>query len=92
MDGRDGENAPPSASPLSPEVNMREQIQPAAPVHEIRFRSLFQAGRALSFPCDAQGHVDLDALSQRALGNYLYARAMVGREFATPAVLEGVPH
>ena len=71
---------------------MRVQVHSAAPAHEIRFRSLFHEGRALSFPCDAQGHVDLDALSQRALGNYLYARAMVGREFATPAVLEGAPH
>jgi hypothetical protein len=55
--------------------------------HELRFRSLFNEGRALTFPCDAQGHVELDALSDRARQNYLYARAVVGREFATPAVL-----
>jgi hypothetical protein len=54
--------------------------------YELRFQSLFDEGRALSFPCDAQGRVDLDALSERARGNYLYARAVVGREFATPAV------
>ena len=71
---------------------MREQFQPAASVHEIRFRSLFHEGRALSFPCDAQGQVNLDELGPRALGNYLYARAMVGREFATPAVLDGSTH
>lgn len=71
---------------------MREQFQPAAPIHEVRFRSLFHEGRALSFPCDAQGHVNLDALSPKVLGNYLYARAMVGREFATPAVLDCTPH
>ena len=71
---------------------MSAQVQPAAPVHEIRFRSLFREGRALSFPCDAGGHVDLDALSPQALGNYLYARAMVGREFTTPTVLECLPH
>ena len=53
----------------------------------VRFQSLFNDGRALSFPCDRQGHVDLDALSPRAKGNYLFARAMVGREFATPAVV-----
>ena len=53
----------------------------------LRFQSLFHEGRALAFPCDAQGHVDMDALSDRARGNYLYARAVVGREFATPAVL-----
>jgi hypothetical protein len=54
--------------------------------YEIRFRSLFHEGRALSFPCDAQGHVQIDRLSDRARTNYFYARAVVGREFATPAV------
>lgn len=53
---------------------------------QLRFQSLFNAGRGYVFPCDAQGHVDLDALSESARTNYLYARAMVGRELATPAV------
>jgi len=57
---------------------------------EIRYRSLFNEGSCLSFPCDAEGHVDLDALSNRARENYLYARAMVGRDYAHPAV-EPVP-
>jgi hypothetical protein len=55
---------------------------------EIRFRSLFHEGRGYSFPCDATGHVDLDALSERGRCNYLFARAMVGREFATPSINE----
>ncbi len=55
--------------------------------YELRFRSLFDEGRALAFPCDEQGHVDLDALSPRALCNYNYARTVVGREFFLPAVL-----
>jgi hypothetical protein len=54
--------------------------------YEIRFRSLFQEGRGLSFPCDSEGHVPLDDLSDAARNNYLYARALVGREYATPAV------
>ena len=53
---------------------------------EIRFRSLFNEGRGLAFPCDAAGQVDLDGLSERARRNYLSARAMVGREFATPDI------
>jgi len=57
-----------------------------AGAYELRFQSLFNEGRALAFPCDAEGHVDMDALSERARGNYLYARAVVGREYATPAV------
>ncbi|HWH82594.1 MAG TPA: hypothetical protein VNU71_10185 [Burkholderiaceae bacterium] len=54
--------------------------------YEIRFQSLFHEGRALSFPCDEQGRVALDQLSERARENYLYARAVVGREFAHPMV------
>jgi hypothetical protein len=53
---------------------------------ELRFQSLFDSGRGYAFPCDPQGHVDLDRLSDRARNNYLYARAMVGRELSVPAV------
>lgn len=59
----------------------------AAPPFELRFESLFHSGRALSFPCDARGLVELDALSERARRNYFYARTVVGREFATPTVV-----
>ena len=55
---------------------------------EVRFDDLFHCGRRFSFPCDAQGHVDIDALSQRARTNYLYARAMVGREYTAPSVCD----
>ena len=58
-----------------------------SPCFELRFQSLFHQGRALSFPCDAQGHVHLDALSERARENYLYARAVVGREYSVPVVV-----
>ena len=54
---------------------------------ELRFRSLFDSGRALAFACDAQGRIDLDRLSDKARARYLYARALVGRDFATPEVL-----
>jgi hypothetical protein len=52
----------------------------------LRFQSLFDEGRAYAFPCDAQGKVDLDALSERARNNYLYARAVIGLEVAMPHV------
>jgi hypothetical protein len=54
---------------------------------ELRFRSLFQEGRALAFACDADGRIELDRLSDRARQSYLYARALVGRDFAQPEVL-----
>jgi hypothetical protein len=52
----------------------------------LRFESLFDGGRALAFRCDAGGQVDLDALSERAKMNYLYARTVIGRDFAMPRV------
>ena len=54
---------------------------------EIRFQSLFREGRGLAFPCNAAGLVDLDALTDQGRRNYLFARAMIGREFAMPSVL-----
>jgi hypothetical protein len=66
---------------------MNSRPMPLYDDYELRFESLFQAGRALAFPCDSHGGVTLDALSERALQNYLFARAVVGREYATPIVL-----
>lgn len=60
--------------------------------YELRFQSLFHEGRALTFPCDAKGRVPIDTLSDRARQNYLYARAVVGREYAVPAVLPSEIH
>jgi hypothetical protein len=54
--------------------------------YELRFRSLADQGRGCAFPCDCDGHVDMDALGERARLNYLYARTVIGREFAMPAV------
>lgn len=59
---------------------------PGAKAYQLRFASLFHSGRALAFPCDDHGLVQLDALSDRARSNYLYARAVVGREFAVPTI------
>jgi hypothetical protein len=62
------------------------------PRYELRFASLFIEGRGLAFPCDADGTVDLAALSERARSNYLHARMVVGREFSLPAVLPCAVH
>jgi hypothetical protein len=59
----------------------------AATAFELRFQSLFHEGRGLAFPCDASGQVDLDMLTERARCNYFFARSVIGREFAHPAVL-----
>ena len=65
---------------------MNAHLLTAARQFEIRFISLFNPGRGLAFPCDPEGRVDIDALAPRARNNYLFARAMIGREFATPVV------
>ena len=54
--------------------------------YEMRFRSLFDEGRAYAFPCDAAGHVDIDSLSDSARNSYFYARTVIGRELSMPAV------
>jgi hypothetical protein len=58
--------------------------------YELRFQNLFDSGRGYAFPCDPSGRVDMDQLSERSRLNYLYARAMVGRELAVPAVRCGL--
>ena len=59
---------------------------------ELRFQSLNDPSRGFAFPCDPRGLVNLDQLSDRTRNNYLYARAMVGRELAVPAVRPASMH
>ena len=59
---------------------------------DLRFQSLFDAGRSYAFPCDATGRVDLDSLSDRARETYLYARTMIGREVSYPVVMHSTDH
>ena len=56
--------------------------------YELRFHSLYRPGRGYSFPCDACGRVDMDALSDGERHRYLYARAIVGHELSLPALQE----
>jgi len=68
-------------------MNATAQHRPAPGTsYELRFPSLHQVGRAYAFPCDRAGHVDLDAISEKARNNYFYAKSTVGRDFATPHV------
>lgn len=54
---------------------------------ELRFDARTPSGRSYAFPCDAAGQVQLDALSERMLANYLFARAVIGRELRSPRVV-----
>lgn len=50
------------------------------------FCRLEDGHQAYVFPCDAGGHVDMDALSDQARNDYLYARALMGLQMSWPAV------
>jgi len=73
-------------------MNALHSAQHSAQHFELRFRSLFNEGRGYAFPCDAQGHVDMDSLGEQLLNNYLFARTVIGREFAMPAVQASQAH
>ncbi len=53
---------------------------------ELRFQPLIRDGRMLAFPCNPQGRVDLDTVSDRTKNDYLFARAMIGRDYAVPVI------
>ena len=74
------------SSPTRP-APLMDSLGPRAEVaYEVRFESLFHAGRGLTFPCDAQGRVPLQCLSERARENYRRAQEQVGVDYATPAI------
>ena len=53
---------------------------------QLHFASLRDPGRALSFPCDRCGEVQLDGLSERARNNYLFARN-ASNDYGPPIVI-----
>lgn len=65
---------------------MHHELSSSPTACTLSFRSLFGADRGFVFPCDPQGRVDMDTLSERARNNYFYARAMMGRELTYPRV------
>lgn len=68
-------------------IMLHSSLKQAAAAFEVRFQSLLDEGRAMVFPCDSEGRVNLDALCERSKNNYLFARRMIGRAYATPRVL-----
>jgi len=74
-------------------MNTHDQLSDAGslppPAFELLFPSLSFMRPALSFPCDARGVVEMDALSERARNNYLLARALTGCDYAWPSIRIG---
>jgi hypothetical protein len=61
----------------------------AAPAtrYQVRFKAIRAASRDLAFRCDHRGNVELDSLCDKTRTDYLFARALIGRNFARPAVV-----
>jgi hypothetical protein len=53
---------------------------------ELRFFSLSPRASDLAIPCDANGAVDIDRLSDALRLRYLFARKVIGLEFRRPTV------
>ena len=65
---------------------MESATTPTVCDYQVCFRPLTNAWRSMAFPCDALGRVDLDILSPKDKNDYLFARAMMGRDYAAPAI------
>ncbi len=52
----------------------------------LRFQHLHDHGRAFSFPCNADGDVEMSPLSNTSRANYMRACQSVGTDFAQPVV------
>jgi hypothetical protein len=84
-----GDAPHPKLQSPQPEMQMNHTADMGAATaasYALCYQSLSHFGRGFSFPCDMHGHVAIDELSERALNNYLYARAMVGKELLWPRV------
>jgi len=65
----------------------------AHPPHEapearlaLRFVPRGRGVRCLTFACNAEGHVEMDRLSERERVDYLFARALRGRDYRLDVV------
>jgi hypothetical protein len=49
---------------------------------EVRFLPRLAGQRRLVFPCNTAGHVEIDKLSEHERIDYLFARALRGRDYS----------
>ncbi len=68
-------------------MNTPQAAMPSQARYELRYTDLYNSGRGFAFPCDAEGHVDVEGLSARGLVNYQSARTLVGKELSLPRIL-----
>jgi hypothetical protein len=78
------------SSRLSRNTDSREKCHPP-PARgrasiELRFVHRRNERKSLALPCSAAGRVDLHALDERKRNEYLFARALMGRDYAFPVM------
>jgi len=66
---------------------MKHSAAATTACYQIRFKALRPASQDVAFRCDDRGNVDLDSLCEKARIDYLFARALIGRNFARPAMV-----
>jgi hypothetical protein len=59
---------------------------------QLRFVSISNPGRALAFPCDADGIVDIQTLPERAVANFYKAQDLQGKDYLAPVVVHSDSH
>ncbi len=55
--------------------------------YALRFNDLHREGHGYSFPCDAQGNVDTEAMTEGMYRSYLYVLKRIGLDYATGQVI-----
>jgi hypothetical protein len=55
---------------------------------QLQFLPRAAGRRLLAFPCNLSGQVEIDRLSAQARIDYLFARALRGRDYAFPIVVQ----
>ena len=58
----------------------------AVAIRALRFVPRTSSLKSLAFPCDAAGRVDIDSLGEQERNAYLFARALMGRDYAFPVI------
>lgn len=53
---------------------------------ELQFAARVRGRRAMAFPCDERGRVDMNSLDERRRNDYLFARALMDRDYERPVV------
>jgi hypothetical protein len=70
-------------------MNISQRFVHAAHANQrvvLRFAPRASDMPCLAFPCNAAGDVEMDDLSEQQRNDYLFARALRGRDYASPVV------